>query len=63
MRACDVMETALNSTEDYKNTKMDNLMFYADVTMDYSADEMFLSLLDGGKTQGYTITKQSQMSY
>lgn len=63
MRACDVMETALNSTEDYKNVKADNLMFYADVNMDYSADEMFLSLLDGGKTQGYTITKQSQMSY
>ena len=63
MRACDVMETALNSTEDYKNVKADNLMFYADVTMDYSADEMFLSLFDDGKTQGYTITKQSQMSY
>ena len=63
MRACDVMETALNSTEDYKNIKADNLMFYADVTMDYSADEMFLSLFDGSRGQAYTISKTRQISY
>lgn len=63
MRACDVMENALNATEDYRYVKADNLMFMADVTMDYSADEMFLSLFSGGGMDGYTISKSRQITY
>ncbi len=64
MRACDVMEIALNSTEDYKNVKMDNMVFAADISVTYEGEEMFLSLLGTyGIEDGYEIKKQKQFTY
>ncbi len=47
MRSLDVMENALNSTEDYAKVKIDNMLWAADIQMGYSAKEMFLSLFNG----------------
>ena len=64
MRACDVMENALNATDDYKNVKVDNMAFAADVTITYAADEMFMSLLDSRNTVGeYSLSKHKYISY
>jgi hypothetical protein len=64
IRACDVMEVALNSTEDYKNLKCDNLVFAADFKMNYSADEMFLSLFSNDKKgEGYCFAKEKSIIY
>lgn len=64
MRACDVMENALNATDDYKNVKVDNMAFAADVTITYAADEMFMSLLDSLNTVGeYSLSKHKYISY
>lgn len=64
MRACDVMENALNATDDYKNVKVDNMAFAADVTITYSAEEMFMSLLDSSNSIGeYSLSKHKYISY
>ena len=68
MRALDIMENALNSTADYKDVKVDNMLWAADVEITYSAKEMFLSLFSGGKVhQGqvgeYYFVRDKQMSY
>ena len=64
MRACDVMENALNATEDYKDVKVDNMAFAADVTITYAADEMFMSLIDSSNTVGeYSLSKHKYISY
>lgn len=64
MRASDVMENALNSTEDYKNTKVDNMIFAADISIEYSGNEMFLSLFGQSDESGeYLIKKSKSISY
>lgn len=64
MRACDVMEYALHSLDDYKNVKCDNMVFAATIEMEYSADEMFLSLFSNETAfTGYTISKEKNISY
>lgn len=63
LRACDVMENALNSTEDYRNVKVDNMLFSADVTMDYTGQEMFLSLFSKDDSMGYRISKSKYLTY
>ena len=67
MRGLDIIENALNSTEDYKNVKVDNMLFAANVRMGYSAEEMFLSLLstvtpDDGMGS-YFLEKEKFISY
>ena len=57
IRACDVMEVALNSTEDYKNSKMDNMIFMADFTMGFIENELFI---DSGS---YLLEKKKSISY
>ncbi|MCR4695509.1 MAG: DUF5702 domain-containing protein [Pseudobutyrivibrio sp.] len=65
IRACDVLENALNSTEDYRFVKVDNMVYLANVEMTFSGQEMFLSLLgpysniDGN----YSIKRERLMSY
>lgn len=64
MRACDVMENALNSTEDYKEVKVDNMIFASDISISYSGKEMFMSLMDKTNTiDGYSLTKNKYISY
>jgi hypothetical protein len=63
LRACDVMENALNSTEDYRNVKVDNMLVYADITMDYTGQEMFLSLFSKDDSMGYRISKSKYLTY
>jgi hypothetical protein len=63
LRACDVMENALNSTEDYRYVKVDNMLFSADVTMDYTGQEMFLSLFSKDDSMGYRISKSKYLTY
>lgn len=68
MRALDVMENALNSTEEYKNVKVDNMVWAADVELTYSAEEMFLSLFAGGNVKRgdighYYFVRNKFMSY
>lgn len=64
LRACDVMEDALSHTEDYKDVKLDNMIFAADFTMEYSGDEMFLSLLSPSDLEGgYAFTKTKSITY
>ena len=64
MRACDVMENALNTTEDYKGVKVDNMMFAAEVEMDYTGQEMFLSLFNSSDVNGnYEIKKRRTFTY
>lgn len=66
MRALDVMENALNSTEDYKLVKMDNMLWAADIEMGYSGKEMFLSLFNSSsaKDEGdYYIVKNRYLAY
>ncbi len=57
MRALDIMENALNSTEDYKETKVDNMLWAADMELTYSAEEKFLSLFAGGNAKRGEIGK------
>ena len=57
IRACDVMEVALNSTEDYKNSKVDNMIFTADFTMSFVGKEIFV---DSGS---YLLEKKKSISY
>ncbi|QFJ54072.1 DUF5702 domain-containing protein [Pseudobutyrivibrio xylanivorans] len=69
MRALDVMEIALNSTEDYKAVKVDNMLWAADVELSFSASEMFLSIFS--RNQGtaeqipgqYYFAKTRYLSY
>ena len=64
MRACDVMENALNATDDYKNIRMDNMIFAADISIEYSANEMFLSLFDtSSDSQAYLLKKSKAICY
>lgn len=63
IRACDVMEDALMQTEDYKNVRMDNMAFAADFSIDYSGEEMFLSMLTPQEESGYYFTKRKCISY
>ena len=63
MRACDVMENALMQTEDYKNVRLDNMMFAAEFSMDYTGEEMFLSMLTPQEESGYSLTKTKYISY
>ncbi len=67
MRALDIIENALNSTEDYKDVKVDNLLFAANVRMGYSAEEMFLSLFSSTEAAGdmgnYYLEKEKIISY
>ena len=64
MRACDVMETALHGTEDYKNVRCDNMIFAGNIEIGFEAEEMFLSLFTGGNsTYGYSLTKSKSLSY
>lgn len=64
MRALDVMENALAQTEDYRDVKMDNMLYAADVEISYTADEMFLSLFDSSRSsEEYYITKRKFLTY
>ncbi len=68
MRALDIMENALNSTEDYKNVKVNNMIWAADIELTYSAEEMFLSLFAGNNTRKgelgrYHFVRNKTMSY
>ena len=64
MRACDIMENALNSTEDYKNVRLDNMIFAADMSIEYSGSEMFLSLFgENDSVDGYLLKKSKAISY
>lgn len=67
MRALDVMENALNSTEDYKEIKVDNMLWAADIDITYQGKEMFLSLFSSnvkGRNPGqYSFTKSRYLSY
>ncbi len=64
MRACDIMENALNNTEDYKSVKVDNMIFAGDISIGYSAEEMFLSLFSTSNSNGgYILTKHKTISY
>lgn len=67
MRGLDIIENALNSTEDYKDVKVDNLLFAANIQMGYSAEEMFLSLFSGTAPSQdigtYFLQKEKFISY
>lgn len=64
MRACDVMENALNSTEDYRSVKVDNMVIAADISINYSGSEMFLSLLSAPSNEtGYSFKKNKLIAY
>ena len=64
IRACDVMETALHSTDDYKNTRCDNLVYAADIEMGFYGNEMFLSIFKQDNTiDGYELKKVKSISY
>ena len=64
MRALDVMENALSNTEDYKNVKVDNMLYAAEMIVDFSSDEMFLSLLDSDSAiKDYYFSKKRFLSY
>ena len=64
MRACDVMETALHGTDDYKNVKCDNMIFAANMEIGFTGSEMFLSLFSTGNTiEGYELTKEKYLCY
>lgn len=67
IRTLDILENALNSTEDYKNTKVDNMLWAANVQIDYSGKEMFLSLFqvasEGAGVGDYYFEKHKQISY
>lgn len=66
LRAIDIMENALNSTEDYKEIKMDNMLWAGDIELAFSAEELFLSLLSEhkrGESGRYNLVKNRYMSY
>ena len=66
MRALDVMENALNSTEDYAYTKVDNMLWSAKIELSYSGSEMFLSLFSKNEASisgDYLFKKNKFMSY
>lgn len=66
MRALDIIENALNATEDYKDVKVDNMLWAASVEIGYTGEEMFLSLLSTGEGDyqgGYFFEKKKTMSY
>ncbi len=64
MRAIDVMENALSQTEDYKDVKMDNMLYAASVSIGFSSNEMLTSLLDSSKEgSGYYFSKKRLMTY
>ena len=65
LRSCDILENALNTQENYENVKIDNMLYKADVTIEYKGYEMFLSLLKPATvaTDGYRFEKKKSMSY
>ncbi len=64
IRACDVMENALHSTDQYKNAQMDNMAFAADISIDYAGEEIFLSVFDSPEEDvSYNLTKSRYLSY
>lgn len=67
MRALDVLENALNSKEDYVNVRVDNMVWAANVSLGYSAKEMFMSIFSNNSEAGlsgdYYFEKATQISY
>ena len=67
MRALDVMENALSTTEDYSNVSVDNMVWAADFKIDYTADEMFLSLFEipgiGSEEGQYSFSQYKMLEY
>lgn len=67
MRALDVMENALSTTEDYSNVSVDNMVWAADFKIDYTADEMFLSLFEipgiGSEEGQYSFSQHKMLEY
>ncbi len=64
LRSCDVLENALSETEDYKNVKLDNMIFLGELQVNFSAKEMFLSLFSQDfDLSGYAINKSKLISY
>ncbi len=67
IRSLDVMENALNTTDDYADVKVDNMLWASEMELSFSASEMFLSVFSGDKSKSdtgdYTITKTKYISY
>lgn len=65
IRCCDVMENALHTQEDYVNVKMDNMIYRGVFELEYSANELFLSLFDNSSTDNsqYSFVRKKEISY
>ncbi len=65
LACCDIMENALNATGDYANVKLDNMTYAADISITFSAKEMFLSIFsEAPNLEGnYNITKHKLLTY
>ncbi len=65
MRALDILENALQSTEDYKDVKVDNMLWAANIDMSFTGQEMFLGFFgNNGQVNGeYYFEKSKYLSY
>ena len=64
IRNCDVIENALNKTEDYRNVKLDDMVYKAKIDFNYKANTMFLNLLKSQiDIDGYRINRTCEISY
>ena len=64
-RACDLMEEHIRRSEDYRNIKMDRMLYRADMIAEYQAKPLFLSFvpLFTGEWKVYDFSCKRRMSY
>ena len=65
LRSCDVMENALHTQMGYENVRLDNMITNMDTTINYSANQLFLSFvyIPGIGLDGYQIKKSDSIDY
>ncbi len=64
-RACDLMEEHIRRSEDYKNIRMDRLLYRGDLLAEYQAKPLFLSFvpLFTGEWKVYDFSYRRRLSY
>ena len=64
-RACDLMEEHLRRSEDYRNIRMDRLLYRGDLVAEYQAKPLFLSFvpLFTGEWKVYDFSYKRRLSY
>ncbi len=65
IRTADILEDALNTQENYSQICLDNMLCAGDISINYSARQLFLNMFSIGNigVEGYSLTRTKNMEY